>query len=181
MVAFYQKNMEGSIRGLGNSTIQAKNLMNQYGKDNLYIGAHSRGTLTVDNALNAFDTPNNVGLLSGTTIKMVGPAANVENADERLARLQGFTNGRTSAEGSIIMENNRYDGVGRIVGGNSYTNEDTKFNLLKMGWDILFGDTSPHNCSGIGNAQCIQDGYRKDQQMNLERRVYDLNKQNNKE
>ncbi|OOF46634.1 hypothetical protein BKK52_11165 [Rodentibacter trehalosifermentans] len=182
MVAFYQKNMEGAIGGLGNSTVQAKNIMAQYGKQNLYVGAHSRGTLTVDNALNALDKDkNNTGLLSGTTIKMVGPAANVEKADERLARLQGINNGRMSAEGSIIFENNKYDSVGSLIGRNPYTNEETKSGKLKMIWDLFFGATSPHNCSGIGNVQCVKDGYRKDQQMNLERRIYDLNKKSNKE
>ena len=181
IVAFYQKNMEGTIGGLGNSTIQAKNLMSQYGKQKLYIGAHSRGTLTVDNALNALDNKNNEGLLSGTTMKMVGPAANVEKADGRLARLQGLSEGRVGSKGSIIIENSRYDGVGRIVGGNSYTNEDSKSSLMKMGLDTFFGDTSPHNCSGIGNVQCVKDGYRRDWEMNLERRVYDLNRTNIKE
>jgi len=54
-VAGYQKMFEsgaGGFFGLGNSTIQARDLMKQYGKDDLYLGLHSRGTFTGHNAMN---------------------------------------------------------------------------------------------------------------------------------
>ncbi|WP_249961060.1 hypothetical protein [Histophilus somni] len=34
----------------------------------------------------------------------------------------------------------------------------------------------PQYCYGLGNVQCVKDGYRQDLEMNKERRFYDLNK-----
>lgn len=59
LVAVYQKTLEGNIGGLGNSTLQAADLMKRHGKDDLFIGSHSRGTLTVTNALSALNTKEN--------------------------------------------------------------------------------------------------------------------------
>ncbi len=89
MIAGYHKFLEGSIGDLSNSGIQAVDLMKRYGKDGLFIGAHSRGTLLVDNALRHLNTQENRDnkILSRPTIKMVGPAANVHNADQRLNQL----------------------------------------------------------------------------------------------
>lgn len=98
--------LEGTLGGLGNSTIQAKNLMQQHGKTGLYIGSHSRGTLTIANALRELDTQANQdqAILSNTNMKMVGAAANVAKADNRLNRLQGLGDKRTSNEQSIRIE-----------------------------------------------------------------------------
>ena len=53
--------------------------------------SHSRGTLTLSNALKALNTEDNRDkkLLSGTTIKMVGPAADVTRADSYLVNANG--------------------------------------------------------------------------------------------
>ena len=93
LVAGYEKMFEGSfgnVLGMDNSSLQAMNMMKQYGKDDLYLGSHSRGTLTLSNALKALNTEDNQAkkLLSGTTIKMVGPAADVTRADGYLSQLQ---------------------------------------------------------------------------------------------
>ena len=117
-VAGYQKMFEsgaGGFFGLGNSTIQARDLMKQYGKDDLYLGLHSRGTFTGHNAMNdLLRDPDNIGVLSGTEIKMVGPATHVANADRQYVKLQG----NVSNLRHIGIKNNEYDPVGFDIGSN---------------------------------------------------------------
>ena len=179
-VAGYQKFLEGTMGDLGNSTIQAKDLMQKYGKDNLFIGAHSRGTLTINNALRALDTKENSGSLANTKIKMVGPAANVLTSDKYLAHLQGFSEGRNSnnAQDSIRIENHKRDIVGSIIGNNP---ADDNTNLLNKNYlktlKDLFGDASSHNCYGLGQPQCETDGYRSKESnlmMHPETTIYEL-------
>lgn len=184
LVAVYQKTLEGNIGGLGNSTLQAVDLMERYGKDDLFIGSHSRGTLTMTNALSALNTKENRDkkLLSGTDMKMVGPAADIENADNKLNQLQGLGEKRTSSERSIRVENHEADLVGNwwIVGNNPDSGLDTNVHNKGRVRTILdiFSDTSTssHNCYGLGQPQCITDGYRDkgDQLMHPEKTVYEL-------
>ncbi|NBI41709.1 hypothetical protein GVX86_09685 [[Haemophilus] felis] len=178
LIASYQKYLEGSIGSLGNSTLQAKNIMEKYGTQGLYIGSHSRGTLTVDNALRELDKYDNRGILSNTKVKMVGPAADVNQANRRFIRLQG-----NNSKESIRFENNKLDSVGSLIGSNPYTTKTNinNFGIFKRTYDLLFGDTSAHNCYGIGNPQCINDGYRKDKLMNLEVPFTELEKSKDKE
>lgn len=190
LVAGYQKMLEGSfgnkIFGMDNSALQAVELMKAYGKDNLYLGGHSRGTLTLSNALTALDTEENRKnkILSGTLIKMVGPAADVTRADNRLSGLQaGGT--RTSSEGSIRIENHVSDPVGSmpiLLGGNPSTMDDNwKGHWLGRRLLDMFSDerSSVHNCYGLGNGQCVKDGYLQDEsylKMHKEKTIFDLNK-----
>ncbi|MBQ9724113.1 MAG: hemagglutinin repeat-containing protein [Neisseriaceae bacterium] len=173
VVAFYQKHLEGNF-GLGktNSTIQAEDMMRTYGSTGLYLGAHSRGTLTVANALKSFDIEENRknSALSKTTIKMVGPAADVGEANRVYKLLQG--NNETAQD--IRIENNANDFVGsaRFVGNNPATNDTNNSNkglyktvLDVFGWKGLLtghGDVkaSSHSCYGLGNLGCVQEGYR---------------------
>ncbi len=184
LVAVYQKTLEGNIGGLGNSTLQAADLMKRHGKDDLFIGSHSRGTLTVTNALSALNTKENRDkkLLSGTDMKMVGPAADVENADNKLNQLQGLGEKRTSSERSIRVENHKADLVGNwwIVGNNPDSGLDTNVHNKGRIRTILdiFSDTSTssHNCYGLGQDRCFVDGYRNnnDRTMHPEKTVYEL-------
>ncbi|WP_118775263.1 hemagglutinin repeat-containing protein [Haemophilus haemolyticus] len=187
LVAGYEKMFEtsfGNLLGMDNSSLQAMNIMKQYGKDDLYVGAHSRGTLTVSNALKALNTEDNRDkkLLSGTTIKMVGPAADITRADGYLSQLQTGKE-RTTSDGSIRIENHASDPVGSmpiLLGGNPAT---TSENNLNKGWiarisDIFGDNSSVHNCHGLGQRQCITDGYRTegDLKMGNERTIFELNK-----
>ena len=158
--------------------------MGQYGKQKLYIGEHSRGTLTLSNALKALNTEDNRDkkLLSGTTIKMVGPAANVTRADGYLSQLQTGKE-RTTSDGSIRIENHASDPVGSmpiLLGGNPATASE---NNLNKGWiarisDIFGDNSSVHNCYGLGQKQCVIDGYRTkvDLKMGNEQTIFNLNK-----
>ncbi|BFU64113.1 hemagglutinin repeat-containing protein [Rodentibacter abscessus] len=189
MVAGYEKMFEsslGNLLGMDNSSLQAKGLMEHYGKNNLFIGAHSRGTLTVANALNALDTKENQEkkILSGTLVKMVGPAADVTRSDNRLSRLQtGESRNESNKEGSIRIENHESDPVGSmplLLGGNPATMNDNEHNhwLGKKILNMFGDDSSVHNCHGLGQEQCVTDGYRRkdDLMMNKEQRIYELNK-----
>ena len=158
--------------------------MGQYGKQKLYIGEHSRGTLTLSNALKALNTEDNRAkkLLLGTTIKMVGPAADVTRADGYLSQLQTGKE-RTTSDGSIRIENHSSDPVGSmpiLLGGNPAT---TSENNLNKGWiarisDIFGDNSSVHNCYGLGQIQCVTDGYRTkvDLKMGNEQTIFNLNK-----
>ena len=187
LVAGYEKMFEtsfGNLLGMDNSSLQAMNIMKQYGKDDLYLGSHSRGTLTLSNALKALNTEDNRDkkLLSGTTIKMVGPAADVTRADSYLSQLQTGKE-RTASDGSIRIENHASDPVGSmpiLLGGNPAT---TSENNLNKGWiarisDIFGDNSSVHNCHGLGQRQCITDGYRTegDLKMGNEQTIFNLNK-----
>ena len=188
LVAGYEKMFEtsfGNLLGMDNSSLQAMNIMKQYGKDDLYLGSHSRGTLTLSNALKALNTEDNRDkkLLSGTTIKMVGPAADVTRADGYLSQLQTGKE-RTTSDGSIRIENHASDPVGSmpiLLGGNPAT---TSENNLNKSWlqrtADMFSDErlSVHNCHGLGQRQCINDGYRTggDLKMGNERTIFELNK-----
>ena len=188
LVAGYEKMFEtsfGNLLGMDNSSLQAMNIMKQYGKDDLYLGSHSRGTLTLSNALKALNTEDNRDkkLLSGTTIKMVGPAADVTRADGYLSQLQ-MGKERTTSDGSIRIENHASDPVGSmpiLLGGNPAT---TSENNLNKSWlqrtADMFSDErlSVHNCHGLGQRQCITDGYRTggDLKMGNERTIFELNK-----
>ena len=149
------------------------------------VWAHSRGTLTVSNTLKALNTEDNRDkkLLSGTTIKMVGPAADVTRADGYLSQLQTGKE-RTTSDGSIRIENHASDPVGSmpiLLGGNPAT---TSENNLNKSWlqrtADMFSDErlSVHNCHGLGQRQCINDGYRTggDLKMGNERTIFELNK-----
>ena len=188
LVAGYEKMFEtsfGKLLGMDNSSLQAMNIMKQYGKDDLYLGSHSRGTLTLSNALKALNTEDNRDkkLLSGTTIKMVGPAADVTRANGYLSQLQTGKE-RTTSDGSIRIENHASDPVGSmpiLLGGNPAT---TSENNLNKSWlqrtADMFSDErlSVHNCHGLGQRQCITDGYRTkgDLKMGNERTIFELNK-----
>ncbi|SUB33143.1 Uncharacterised protein [[Pasteurella] mairii] len=168
LVAGYQKYLEGhsGLFGLTNSSIQARGLMEQYGQSGLFIGAHSRGTLTVSNALAALSSDIN---LQGTTMKMLGPAANVENTDRIFNKLSGH---------HIFVDNDGNDIVGTLVGFNpsTYTINTNNYGWGKLLVDSFWGDASPHNCGGLGNAYCVQQGYRNFERMAPSISVKDLEK-----
>ncbi|WP_245942683.1 hypothetical protein [Phocoenobacter uteri] len=160
--------------------------MKQYGQKDLFIGSHSRGTMTVGNALRELNTEENreKALLSKTDIKMVGPAENVSQVDKILNQLQGLGDERTNKEHSIRIESHEGDMVGGFPIGNnpSTTNTNThKKGNISMILDIFGDKSSSHNCYGLGQTQCIKDGYRKDKKdlyMHPENTIFELNNSN---
>ncbi|WP_455518055.1 two-partner secretion domain-containing protein [Neisseria cinerea] len=167
LVAGYHKLFEGNGGvGLSNSALGLEKLLYRYGRNNPYrlsVGSHSRGTMVVYNTLRKLDSKENAGMLADVDMKMVGPATHVAKADDRLARLQGFAQrGADNRERSIAFENHPGDFVGRIIGYNPTTTEtNTQHKSRLRHWVDIFGPgSSPHNCHGIGNEQCVKDGYR---------------------
>ena len=159
MTAVYQKVFEGNIGSLGNSTIQVRDLMLRYGRDDLFVGSHSRGTTVVHNGVDDLARdPANRGALSGTELKMVGPATHVANADRQYVYLQGDS----ATPRHIQIENNANDFVGSQIGGNPPTMHDAP---AGQGWwgsipDIFGSPASAHNCYGLGNQTCRDLKYR---------------------
>ena len=91
---------------------------------------------------------------------------------------------KTTSDGSIRIENHASDPVGSmpiLLGGNPAT---TSENNLNKSWlqrtADMFSDErlSVHNCHGLGQRQCITDGYRTggDLKMGNERTIFELNK-----
>ena len=126
--------------------------------------------MVVYNTLRKLDSKENAGMLADVDMKMVGPATHVAKADGRLARLQGFAQrGAGNRERSIAFENHPGDFVGRIIGYNPTTTEtNTRHKSRLRHWVDIFGSgSSPHNCHGIGNKQCVKDGYRTEEDIGI--------------
>ncbi|MGC7561371.1 hypothetical protein ACPEEL_04905 [Pasteurella sp. PK-2025] len=172
-----------------NSVKQAIDILKDKGnsQQGLYLGSHSRGTLTISNALQTlYPDKQNAGRLANTTLKMVGPAANVSKADNILNDLQGRGEKRMSKEGSILIENNKYDPVGSwlMIGGNPYTTETKSANkgMFRVLADVFGDNSSSHNCHGLGQQQCKIDGYRNENDnriMQSEKTIFELNQEIN--
>jgi filamentous hemagglutinin len=125
MVAGYQKFLEGDLLGLTNATQETKTVIENYGTEGLHLDGHSRGSLTVANAMGSIANDSNaLRKLSNTTINFFGPAQNVANADETLAYLQdrdSITNIDVKNSMVINYEAHMADPVARFVGWNDPT------------------------------------------------------------
>jgi filamentous hemagglutinin len=89
LIATYQGFLENPFWGLSNATTATRDAMLRYGKNGLHLDGHSRGSMTVANAMNALaPLPDHSGSLSNTTVNFYGPAANAKTADRLLAKLQ---------------------------------------------------------------------------------------------
>lgn len=88
------------------------------------------------------------GILSDTMMKMVGVAAHLNDANQRLNQLRGLDNPT-----SIRVEGYKGDIVHEIVGGNP---ETRTVNTQNKGWlqvvkEMFSNHTSSvHNCHGLG-------------------------------
>ena len=123
-VAGYQKFLESDALGLTNSTTQVVDIMNQYGQSGLAINGHSRGSLTVGNAMDSLANQQNAaGRLNGTNINFFGPAKDVNNANATLSSLQNQKTMTADQQNNSVL---RYmchvaDPVCGIVGRNDPT------------------------------------------------------------
>ena len=125
LVAGYQKFLEGDALGLANATQETKNIMNTYGQQGLVLDGHSRGSLTIENAMASIENQANaVGSLSGTYVSLFGPAQNVLNADNTLASLQNrdvVTDLAIKNSMVIRYQVHEADPVGTLIGQNDPT------------------------------------------------------------
>lgn len=125
LIAGYQKNLDNDFWGLTNATEETKWMMLYYGQEGLQLDGHSRGSMTIGNALESISKmPGADGVLSNTTISFFGPAYNAAAADALLSALQGYNGvADPSRPGDMVLtlQNHIADPVGRLIGGNPAT------------------------------------------------------------
>lgn len=147
MVAGYQKFLEGGIGDLSNASHEMKTLMRQYGADGLNLVGHSRGAMTIGNAMEALsEQAGSGGVLNNTEIKFVGPAYNAQDAANML---DAMSNGNRSV---VLLQNHADDFVGTLIGGNpaTYDQRPPESSRLNEWWWILGDAPTVHSCYGTG-------------------------------
>ena len=122
MVAAYQKYLQSDTLGLTNATQEIKSIIKERGSESLQIDGHSRGTLTITNAYSSLLNDGDAGKYSNLRTNMVGAAANVKNADDKLAELQGRNAGsyteQQKSDMSIHVQGHKSDFVHIGIGLN---------------------------------------------------------------
>lgn len=162
LIAAYQKHLEGDVFGLTNATQEVKNVMEQYGQSGLQLDGHSRGTMTVGNAMASLTKdPQAQGVLNKTNVNFYGPAYNVRQADELLAWLQNrdSMSPEEKNKAMLMFQNHNADPVGSwpVVGNNAGTG-----GTIPQGSNILLEqlravagqENTVHNCYGGRNPNC---------------------------
>jgi filamentous hemagglutinin len=145
LVAGYQKFLEGNIGDLANASEEIKNLLATYGEEGLNLIGHSRGAMTIGNALESlFEENGPSDVLSETTIKFVGPAYNAQEAANLLDWLSG------GLQTTVQLQNHADDFVGSLIGGNPATYDQRPSGSTLLGeWLRIFGDApTVHSCYG---------------------------------
>ena len=147
LVAGYQKFLENDFWGLANATLEAKDMMRLYGETGLDIAGHSRGSMTLLNAMQSLQKEEAVGSLSETMVHFFGPAASASSAAALLYELSG------GKQDTVHLQNHKDDFVGTVLGGNpaTYDKVPDGSNKIKE-WINMFNEQpTVHSCYG-GNA-----------------------------
>ena len=155
MVAAYQKYLEGDALGLSTPTTEIKRAMEQYGQSGLHLDGHSRGSLTIGNALESKAKEDQAqGSLSGTTVSFFGPAYNAAKADGLLGVLQNreaTADVQVKLDSVLKFQNHVADPVGTYVGDNPATGgtiPEGSTVLGEMHRAISGKRGTSHNCYG---------------------------------
>ena len=132
-------------RGKQGATVLRQSFMAAYGAEGLNLTGHSRGAMTIGNAMKSLAKDSgSSGVLTNTRLKFVGPAYNAQEA----ANLLGWLSNGTSTV--ITLQNHADDFVGNIVGWNlaTYDQRPGDSNHVKE-WFRIFGDApTVHSCYG---------------------------------
>jgi len=146
LVAGYQKFLENGTTGLTNATQQNVDLIKQTGGD-ITLDGHSRGGMTVGNALTAVQEQGGAG--GKTNVNLFGSAYNAQDAANTVNQL-------TNGQGQVKQSTNNYDFIGRILGGNAGTGGTIPegSSVLEEAIRTLGGAATVHNCYGAGNDKC---------------------------
>lgn len=150
LVAGYQKFLENGYTGLSNSTTQMVDYMERYGQEGLHLDGHSRGSMTIGNAMEHLGSSGGgvPAPLSNTSINLFGPAY---NAGETAGLLNGLSGGE---QNSVGLQNHRADAIGRFLGGNPSTG-GTIPEGSSQGREMVRAVTgqpiTSHNCYGKSN------------------------------
>lgn len=149
LIAGYQYYLESAALGLSNAARELKQVMRRYGATGLDIIGHSRGAMTIGNALKALEQePGSKGILLDTGVKLVGPAYNAQKAAGMLYKLSdGFSAG-------VELQNHADDFVGTLIGKNSATYDKRPENSSALKEALRMFGTAPtvHSCYGSGKA-----------------------------
>lgn len=154
LVAGYQKFLENDYTGLTNSTVQVKDSMIQYGQNGLQLDGHSRGSMTLGNAMESLtNNPNTQGSLSGTTVNFFGPAYNAQQADRLLSNLQNRSAMPEEQQPGAVLHytNHVADPVGGLIGGNPPTGGTIPAGSSELKEEVRAAtgqDDTSHNCYG---------------------------------
>ncbi len=151
IVAGYQKYMEGGVFDLTNPTQLTLSLMQQYGVSGLDLVGHSRGAMTIGNAMEAFyEQGGSAGALSNTDVSFYGGAYNAQEAANLLYYLSG------GANSTVQLQNHADDFVGVLIGGNPATFDQRPVDSSKLEeWINMFGDSpTVHSCYGSASKAC---------------------------
>lgn len=153
LIAGYQKFMENSALGLTNATQQIVDLSQYYGGTGLNLVGHSRGGMTIGNALEALQQSGTSDSLSKTSIQLYGSAYNAQDAANHLDALNGDSDSTVS---NVSVQTHQYDFVGRILGMNPSTGGTIPEGSSVVGevLNTFIGEISVHNCYGAGKDGC---------------------------
>ncbi len=142
LVAGYQKFLENGTTGLTNATQQNVDLLNQTG-GNITLDGHSRGGMTVGNALTAVQDQGNKG--GATNVNLFGSAYNAQDAANTVNQL-------TNGQGQVTSQVHEDDFVGTALGGNAATGGTTPSgsSTLQEWIKMVGGNSTAHNNYGNG-------------------------------
>lgn len=161
LVAGYQKSLENDFWGFTNATEETKLEMIQYGQSGLQLDGHSRGSMTIGNAMESLARNGNQGILSATTVSFFGPAYNAYQADSLLSYLQNrsaVTDPVQQQSMVLTLQNHIADPVGGgILIGNNPSTEGTiptgSSSLCEI-WRAITGQkNTSHNCYGASGSE----------------------------
>ncbi|MCY1508757.1 Hemagglutinin repeat protein [compost metagenome] len=152
MVAGYQKFLENDFWGLSNSTQEVKKMMERYGNTGLMLDAHSRGSMTVGNALQSHSRNNGDGKLINTDVNFYGPAYSAQKAADLLYELSA------GMKDHVSLQNHGDDFVGSILGSNPSTHTQIPADSNKVKeWIRMFSSPGTvHSCYGAAGPACIE-------------------------
>jgi filamentous hemagglutinin len=142
LVAGYQKFLENGTTGLTNATQQNVDLIKQTG-GNVTLDGHSRGGMTVGNALTAVQEQGSAG--GKTNVNLFGSAYNAQDAANTVNQL-------TNGQGQVTSQVHQDDFVGTALGGNAATGGTTPTgrSTLQEWIKMVGGDSTAHNNYGDG-------------------------------
>lgn len=164
LIAAYQKYLESDALGLSNATQEVKSLMIQSGQTGLHLDGHSRGSMTIGNAMESLAKESGAqGILSNTTVNFYGPAYNARQADELLSWLQNRTDmtPEEKDKAMLMFQNHSADPVGgaSVVGNNPGTGGTIPQNsgrLVEQARALLGQRDTVHNCYGSAPGKCME-------------------------